>query len=175
MLGGNGVERVLVLNSIYQALNLTTLRRSIKMLCTGKAQMVAGNGHFIRGCSGMRLPVPTIIRLNHFVRLPIREVPLTRKNILWRDSYTCQYCGHQQKKGMTVDHLVPRSLGGHSSWENMVCACPRCNNRKNNRLPQAAGMVLLRRPYRPHFQPWLYDPGDGVPAEWSPYLWKREQ
>jgi len=79
--------------------------------------------------------MPSIIRMLYYIRRPMQKVALTKKNILLRDNYECQYCGLKGERMMTVDHVHPRSKGGPSTWENLVCACMRCNNRKNNRTP----------------------------------------
>ena len=85
--------------------------------------------------------MPSIIRMLYYIRRPMQKVALTKKNILLRDNYTCQYCGLKGERMMTVDHVHPRSKGGPSTWENLVCACTRCNNRKNNRTPEHANML----------------------------------
>ena len=92
--------------------------------------------------------IPTVIRLRHFVRVPFRELPLTRKNILQRDNNRCQYCGYKGEK-LSIDHVMPRSRGGTDNWENVITACLQCNVMKGNRTPEEAKMPLKTKPYKP--------------------------
>lgn len=160
---------VLLLNFTYEALHVTSLRRALKLLIAGKAEIVrTADGKVVRSPS-VTLSMPSIIRLHYFVSRPHLEVPLTRKNILLRNNYTCQYCGSKEGKNMTVDHVIPKSMGGESSWENLVCACKSCNSRKRGRSPQAARMKLLSRPKRPKLIPWRPFRKE-VPEAWLPFL-----
>lgn len=160
---------VLLLNFTYEALNVTSLRRALKLLLAGKAEVVeTSNGKLLRSTS-REIPIPSIVRLRYFVTRPHLEVPLTRKNILLRNNYTCQYCGSKDSKSMTVDHVIPKSMGGKSTWENLVCACKTCNSRKRGRSPQQAQMKLLSRPKRPKLIPWRPFRKE-VPETWLPYL-----
>jgi 5-methylcytosine-specific restriction endonuclease McrA len=93
---------------------------------------------------------------------------LTRKNVLLRDNNQCQYCG-TSRGPMTVDHIIPKTMGGTDSWENLVCACPRCNNKKGNRTPEQAGMKLPRKPSRPSYITFIQRNGE-VSKRWRPYL-----
>ncbi|MBX7215215.1 MAG: HNH endonuclease, partial [Thermoflexales bacterium] len=117
------------------------------------------------------LPGPLVIRLLHYIRVPRNlPMPLSRRAILLRDGYTCQYCGAQPgKDALTIDHILPRSRGGRTDWENVTTACGACNRRKGNRLPDEANMRLLNPPIRPRF--WnmalLTVPGNEV---WRRYL-----
>jgi 5-methylcytosine-specific restriction endonuclease McrA len=92
--------------------------------------------------------LPTVIRLRHFVRVPYKQLPLTRRNLFHRDGHRCQYCGASADQ-LSVDHVVPRSRGGLDTWENVTTACLPCNVRKGNRTPREAAMPLLRPPHRP--------------------------
>ena len=94
------------------------------------------------------IKLPTVIRLRYFIKVPYRELALTRKNLLQRDSSSCQYCGYKGDK-LSIDHVIPRSRGGTDSWENVTTACLSCNVTKGNRTPQEANMPLRKRPYRP--------------------------
>lgn len=135
-----------------------------------------GKADIVETADGLRvhsidssLPVPSILRLNHLVKVRRRDVPLTKPNVMKRDSYTCQYCGTHQTK-MTLDHVVPRDLGGGDSWENLVCACDACNSRKGNHTPQQAGMPLKRRPSKPHYFTFVIRSLGSPPEAWRPYL-----
>ncbi len=160
--------KVLVLNASYEPLNITSWRRAVVLLIKGKAEQVEHNGKYIY--SGF--PLPTVIRLRHYVRVPYKEIPLTRRNLLHRDAHSCQYCGYTGDE-LTLDHVVPRSRGGGDSWENIVTACVRCNVKKGNRTPKEASMLLSIVPHRPHsglyFEVSKYVK-NGVNQEWRKYV-----
>lgn len=139
------MSKVLVLNASYEPLNITSWRRAVVLLLKGKAEQVEHNGKILY--PGM--PLPTVIRLRHYVRVPYKEIPLTRRNLLHRDDHRCQYCGNARDL-LTLDHVLPRSRGGKDTWENIVTACVRCNVKKGNRTPEEADMFLKSTPRRPH-------------------------
>lgn len=160
---------VLMLNHNYEPLTTTNARRAIIMVLTGKAEVVEESGFFLRSVS-MTFGIPSIIRLLMFVRYAHRmHIQLSRQNILRRDRRTCQYCGRGDGM-MTIDHVVPRSLGGHDTWENLVCACSACNNRKGDRTPEQAGMPLLKPPRKPTVRSFLFQNAGTVRTTWQLYL-----
>jgi 5-methylcytosine-specific restriction endonuclease McrA len=139
------MSHVLVLNASYEPLNITTWRRAVVMVLKGKAEGLEHDpGRRIREDTLL----PTVIRLRHFVRVPYKQLPLTRRNLFHRDGHRCQYCGASADQ-LSVDHVVPRSRGGLDIWENVTTACLPCNVRKGNRTPREAAMPLLRPPHRP--------------------------
>jgi 5-methylcytosine-specific restriction endonuclease McrA len=137
--------KVLVLNASFEPLNITSWRRAVVLLLKGKAEQLEHNGKYLT----KDFPLPSVIRLRQYVRVPYKEIPLTRRNLLERDRQTCQYCDRKGDQ-LTLDHVIPRSRGGGDTWENLVAACVRCNVKKGNRTPKEAGMVLLFQPRRPH-------------------------
>ena len=139
------MAKVLVLNASYEPLNITSWRRATVLLIKGKAEQVEHNGKYIYP----GFPLPTVIRLRHYVRVPYKEIPLTRRNILHRDSHACQYCGYTGDN-LTLDHVIPRSRGGGDSWENIVTACVRCNVNKGSRTPNEAQLHLHHPPRKPY-------------------------
>jgi 5-methylcytosine-specific restriction endonuclease McrA len=168
-------QHVLVLNRLWQAIHVCTVRRALTLLFEGHAQVVADgpNGEFetysfrewrdfsqeqpqgecIHTIS-FRIRIPRVILLLVFDHLPRKEVKLTRHNIFERDKNTCQYCGKVlDRKDLNLDHVVPRDRGGPTTWENIVCSCIPCNTRKANRTPNQAGMHLIRKPKRPRWRP----------------------
>jgi len=160
--------KVLVLNASFEPLNVTSWRRAVVLIIKGKAEQIEHNDKVIYA----DFPLPTVIRLRHYVRVPYKEIPLTRRNLLQRDRHTCQYCGYTGD-GLTLDHVVPRSRGGGESWENMVTACVRCNVRKGNRTPREAEMPLSSQPRKPLSS--LYfevtrQIDSGVHQEWRKYV-----
>lgn len=139
------MRHVLVLNASYEPLNITTWRRAVVMVLKGKAE---GLEHDPARRIREDTLLPTVIRLRHFVRVPYKPLPLTRRNLFHRDGHRCQYCGASAEQ-LSVDHVVPRSRGGLDTWENVTTACLPCNVRKGNRTPREAAMPLLRPPHRP--------------------------
>ncbi|MBA3945054.1 MAG: HNH endonuclease [Herpetosiphonaceae bacterium] len=142
-------SRVLVLNASYEPLHIVPLHRAVKLLLLEKAELVEANEGHVRGlnCSVQR---PSVIRLNRYVKLPQMQVPCTRRAVLQRDGYTCQYCGASPgAEALTLDHIVPRAHGGMTTWDNVVAACRSCNGYKANRVPQAANLTLRTTPRQP--------------------------
>lgn len=142
-------SNVLVLNQNYEPLSVCSVRRAIIMQLLGKVEVVETyDGQRVYSVS-QSLPQPSVVRLSWYIKVPYKRILLTRRNIIKRDRHTCQYCG--DKKGiMTVDHVIPKRYGGGDVWENLVCACSRCNNLKADRPLEAAGMSLARQPRRPN-------------------------
>ncbi|MCS7088737.1 MAG: HNH endonuclease [Thermoflexales bacterium] len=146
------MRRVLVLNATYEPLSVVSVPRALHLVMARRAEVLETSDVVLRSAQHV-IPVPLVIRLLHYVRVPHNlPLPLSRKALLLRDNYTCQYCGAQPSRDqLTIDHVVPRSRGGRTEWENVVIACATCNRRKGNRTPEEAGMKLLRKPYRPRF------------------------
>ncbi|MBI3127283.1 MAG: HNH endonuclease [Candidatus Tectomicrobia bacterium] len=164
--------RVLVLNQTYEPIHICNARRAIRMVLLGKAVSIEDDGLLVRSES-FQFRLPAVIRLLRFVHIPrTGDIPFSKKNIWRRDNYTCQYCGSMDAV-LTVDHVIPRSRGGLSSWENVLCCCRACNARKGDRLPHEAGMTPLRPPRKPRFfHPEAMGPrlNDAVRQHWSKYL-----
>jgi len=167
--------RTLLLNSSFEPLASVTWQRAVTLVWVDKVDVVADYDAVVRSPS-LSLPVPAVVRLRRYLRVPRRGVPFTRKNLLIRDDHQCQYCLEVLRPGeLTLDHVIPRSRGGRRSWENLVAACVRCNRRKANRTPREANMVLERRPRRPP----ALAPGASLmraaeaPEQWRPYLPRR--
>jgi 5-methylcytosine-specific restriction endonuclease McrA len=141
---------VLVLNGSFEPLHFTNARRAITLLLSGKAETVESSPRVVRSPSHA-FPLPAVIRLALYIRKPFAErVAFNKKNILRRDHYACQYCGRRGDR-LTVDHVLPRSRGGSTTWTNVVAACLRCNLRKGNRTLEESGMALPRAPRQPEF------------------------
>ncbi len=138
---------VLVLNANFEPINVCTTRRAIGLVLSGKANLVLNGRGLIRTVS-RTYPRPSIIRLENMIKRPRPRVRLTKREVLRRDNYTCQYCGRHTPY-LTIDHVFPRRLGGKHSWENLVAACPACNHRKGGRTIEQAHMHLLRTPEEP--------------------------
>ena len=138
---------VLVLNANFEPINVCDTRRAIGLILNEKASLVLNGRGWIRSVSHT-FPRPSIIRLTKMVRRPRPNVKLTKREILRRDDFTCQYCG-QHNTTLTIDHVMPRHMGGEHTWENLVTACPSCNHHKGGRTIEQTHMQLLRRPAAP--------------------------
>lgn len=169
-------QHVLVLNRLWQAVNVCTAKRALTLLFQGHAQVVVNepDGSFraysfsewrdvtandhdeVVHTISFRIRVPRVILLFAFDRMPKKEVKFTRHNIFERDRNMCQYCGHTfDRKDLNLDHVIPRDRGGPTTWENIVCSCIECNTLKANRTPSEAGMILIRKPKRPKWRPFV--------------------
>jgi 5-methylcytosine-specific restriction endonuclease McrA len=137
---------VLVLNASYEPINICAARRALVLVLKGVAMTEEENGHYLHS-QRIAMRLPSVIRLLEYRRIPHQSRALSRKNILLRDRNTCQYCGVVLHAGeLTLDHVVPRSRGGLSTWENLVACCHPCNRRKGNALLDELNMKLLREP-----------------------------
>lgn len=160
---------VLLLNATYEPLAVLSLRRAAKLLLKERAEAVAADSVSLAGpeCA---LAIPTVLRLRYYVNVPRRNPPAwTRRGLLARDRYTCAYCGKVcSPREATVDHVLPISRGGRSSWGNTVTACFRCNQRKADRTPHEAGMKLLIEPKLPRTR-YLTVSGE-IPTAWKAWI-----
>ena len=138
---------VLILNVNFEPLHVCNLKRAIGLVMSGKAEIIL-NGRGVIHSSTAVHEIPSVIRLSYLIKRPRPRVSLSKREVLRRDEYTCQYCGRQLRQ-LTIDHVVPRHRGGPHTWQNLVAACAACNRRKGGRSPKEAGMHLLRRPAEP--------------------------
>ncbi len=147
MAGRNGIDTpVLVLNASYEPINICAARRALVLVLKGVATPEEYSPQLLRSAR-QAIPLPSVIRLLEYRRIPQQTRALSRKNILMRDRYTCQYCLRTLPSSeLTLDHVIPRSRSGETTWENLVTCCHECNNRKGNRTPEEAGMKLARPP-----------------------------
>lgn len=165
---------VLVLNASFEPLSVVSTRRAVVLVLKQRAALVESDDGHMRS-EHLSIPRPLVIRLLQYVRVPYRaHAPLSRRGVLARDRWTCQYCGVRPgRSAMTVDHVVPRVQGGRRSWENLVAACQGCNHRKGGRRPEQARMRLRRRPAAPRFLPIArLDPAiaDERESRWRKYI-----
>ena len=161
---------VLVLNASYEPLNITTIKRAIVLVLKDKAEPIEVIIERRFKSENISLPYPLVIRLVKYVKIPNRiKLRISRKAVLARDSYVCQYCG-KEDYSLTVDHVVPKSRGGTTSWENVVAACPYCNNRKSNKLLYEVNMSLIRPPAEPSYLVFILLGTRVINEAWRPYL-----
>ena len=192
--------QTLVLNRLWQAVNVIGVERAFSLLALDHAQVIfAEDGSFrvfdshawFEHCRENELGgsirvvhtvsqsvlVPSVLLLRGYDRMLLQEMKFNRQNLLERDDYRCQYCGKNlPNKELNMDHVIPRDRGGGTSWENVVISCIRCNSKKSNRLPKEAGMRLLKEPKRPPRRPFmtsLY--GKEVDKSWEYFLQSKEK
>ena len=184
---------VLVLNRLWQPIHTCSVKRALRLVVLGHAQVVQTDGEacyqthdffswvehsasaiaedVVRTVK-LALRIPKIIVLSLYDRLPRKEVKFTRHNVFLRDKFTCQYCGDQfAERDLNLDHVVPRDKGGKTTWENIVTSCIRCNTRKANKMPHEVNMTLLREPRTPRWRP-LFGLRSDTPtdASWRQFL-----
>lgn len=163
-----GSARVLILNASFEPLHVCSVKRAVALLMQEVAERVEDADRVLRSPRSV-FPVPSVIRLKRYVRRPHRQrVAFNRKNLLRRDDHTCQYCS-LRSNDLTLDHVVPRSRGGPTSWENVVACCRRCNAVKRDRTPDEASMALNRKPFAPAF---MFSSAYGLLPEIDP-LWVK--
>jgi 5-methylcytosine-specific restriction endonuclease McrA len=180
-------RQVLVLNRLFQAIQVTSVRRAITLLYKGQVRAVGADYRTYDFDNWQDIPVqpqdlaittparsilvPYVVQLLRFEKVPRQEVKFSRGNIYLRDRNRCQYCGKKfSTSELSLDHVVPVSRGGKSTWENVVCACLKCNVRKGNRLPTECSMVLIHPPKRPRWHPLHRFEGRQFPEIWKNFL-----
>ena len=172
-MGSERLQRpVLVLNASYEPINICAARRALVLVLKGVAAAEEESMIAVHSARA-HLRLPSVIRLLEYRRIPRQTRALSRKNILMRDRYTCQYCHRVLPSAdLTLDHVVPRSRSGESAWENLVACCHGCNNRKGGRTPEEAGMKLARqpKPFSLHTSRHLMRMLGKGEAQWRKYL-----
>jgi len=161
-------DAVLLLNSTYEPLNVINVKRALRLVLSRKADPVEADGALVRTVT-RTIPVPVVVRLAYYVRRPNQRVKFTKRTVLARDQYTCQYCG-AQTRDLTLDHVTPKTLGGETVWVNVVAACKKCNGAKGGRTLKEAGMKLRRAPREPRFLPYLRLVKNSYQRAWDKYL-----
>ena len=171
------MHQVLLLNIGYEPLRIISWRRALGLILRECVDPISADGVTIHGVS-TALHIPCVLRLKYYVNVPASDAQWTRRGVLRRDQYTCIYCGaqpgHRQigttltRRDMTVDHILPRSRGGKSTWANTACACRACNQYKADRTPAEARLRLQWMPEAPRITFWALS-GD-IPADWKIYL-----
>jgi 5-methylcytosine-specific restriction endonuclease McrA len=187
-------DNVLVLNRIWQAVNIVSAKRAFCLICKEHAQAVnpttyekydfdewvqanaSYNGDDVVGTVSLKVRIPKVILLTFYDRLPRSEVKFTRHSIYERDNYSCQYCGkhfgkHHVEQHLNIDHVIPRDAGGPTVWENVVCSCIPCNTLKANRTPSQAKMRLAKQPEKPKWRAFVATKLDDVMhPEWENFM-----
>jgi 5-methylcytosine-specific restriction endonuclease McrA len=167
---GSSSGRVLVLNASFEPINVCTVRRAAVLVLKDRAEIIE-QGAFGLHSENLTLARPVVIRLLAYVKIPrdAHSRKITRRAVFARDRWTCQYCGHE-RGNLTVDHVIPRSKGGTSGWNNIVTCCAPCNRRKGDRLPKQVNMRPRRKPKAPGPTVFIHVAAPTIPAVWEQYL-----
>ncbi len=162
-------RQVLILNQSYEPMNVIPTRKAVLLMYLGKVEIIEIEPDLYVRSVSRSFPVPSIVRLVNYARFRRKRVTLSRKNVIKRDGLQCQYCG-MRSHPLTVDHVMPKKRGGMDTWENLVCACVYCNNKKANRTPDEARMPLLREPTKPTYLFFIHKNITRMNDKWKPYL-----
>jgi len=191
--------QTLVLNRLWQAVNVVGVERAFSLLSLDHAQVIyaedgsfrmfdgpawfdfcsdldESNGSRVIRTVNQKVLVPSVLILRSYDRMLMQEIKFNKQNLLERDDYSCQYCGKKMPvKELNMDHVIPRDRGGNTTWENIVISCVTCNSKKSNRLPKEAGMRLMKEPKRPPQRPFmstLY--GKSMDKTWSHFIQTKD-
>ena len=149
------MAQCILLNADYSFLNVVDWKRALRLIVNNKVKVISYSSRSVSGAEGRRIPIPAVMRLIKLIRSVYRtRVPFSKRNVLIRDGYRCAYCGHSGGK-LTIDHIIPRSRGGQSNFENCVSCCRACNLKKGCRTPNEARMYLRKRPVQPTISEFL--------------------
>ncbi len=164
-----GLGKCLLLNASYEPLCLCSVERAVVLLYQGKVDLVEQHEDKVLRSANGRHPWPTIVRVVQFKHVERKKIPLTKRNIFRRDGFECSYCGRPGGE-LTVDHIQPKSRGGRDDWSNLTSACKTCNNVKNDRTPEEAGMVLRKKPSRPNHIVFFKAMAKEIDPQWEKFL-----
>lgn len=162
------MRRVLVLNQDYSPVSVCSAERAFLLIYLDKAELVHEDpDNKIRSVSAS-FPAPSVIRLQKYIFIPFKSVMLTRQNLFKRDSNRCLYCG--DKRDLTLDHVLPKSRGGSTTWANLATACKKCNSIKGNKTPSEAQMPLAQEPFKPSYIMFVRNFSGFTSEDWLQYL-----
>ena len=140
-------QPVLILNVNFEPLHVCNTKRALALVFSGKAEIILNGRGVVRSASA-EFEIPSVIRLCYMIKRPRPRMTLSKREILRRDEFMCQYCGRKMRH-LTIDHVIPRHKGGPHTWQNLVAACSACNRRKGGKSPSEANMLLRRQPFEP--------------------------
>jgi 5-methylcytosine-specific restriction endonuclease McrA len=161
-------KKVLVLNLDHTPVAVVNAQKAIVLTYLNKAMLLAPFDHLSIRTVDRTFHYPAVIRLHEYKNIPYQGAMLNRHNIFKRDQNECQYCG--AKKTLTIDHVIPKSKGGQTNWQNLITACHRCNTEKGDRTPDQAGLMLKYLPFRPTLSYFLAEYAEKNAVEWLPFL-----
>lgn len=164
-------RKVLVLNADYSALSICTVSKAFLLVYLNKAELVSESAKGYLRTIDRSYSMPSVIRLHRYVHLPFKGVVLSRQNVFRRDNNKCAYC--ESPYDLTLDHVMPKSRGGKTNWDNLITACRRCNSRKGDQTPEEAQMPLTHKPFKPSFIMFLRDFSNSIEENWIPFLGQK--
>lgn len=162
------MKRVLVLNQDYSPISVCSAERAFLLLYLQKAELVHDDPSDKMRSVNSAYPMPSVIRLQQYINIPYKSVMLTRQNVFKRDANKCLYCGNS--KDLTLDHVLPKSRGGDSTWTNLATACKKCNSIKGDKTPEEAKMPLTQKPFRPTYVMFVRNFSGFTSQSWLKYL-----
>lgn len=162
------MNTVLLLNQDYTPLTVCSVQRAFMLIYLKKADLVTEIQEKQLRSVTQTFPFPSVIKVKYYINIPYKGVVMSRHNIFKRDGGKCQYCG--TSKELTIDHVVPRSKGGKSTWTNLVTACKKCNSRKSDFALEKVGMKLIKAPIKPSYITFLRMNNGAYRDDWAPYL-----
>ena len=167
--------KTLKLDSSFRPLEIVDSIEALVLCLIGKAYAIENYKEEIRSVSES-FKIPAVIVLTRYVKFHFHTMTANRANVIWRDQNTCQYCSKEEEsRVLTIDHVVPRSKGGKNTWENLVTACKKCNQKKGNKTPKEANMKLLREPKRPKSNILRAISNKQISDLWKNYLWEYNE
>ncbi|WP_317194238.1 HNH endonuclease [Penaeicola halotolerans] len=164
-------KKVLVLNQDYSPIGVCHVQKAFILVFLDKADIIEQFESLKLRTIEKSFPYPAVIKLSNYKNIPYKGVMLNRFNLFKRDGFSCQYCS--SRKDLTLDHVIPKSKGGKTTWENLVTACRRCNARKGHQTPEQVGLKLAQQPYKPTYADFLKEYALQNAIEWLPYLKAR--
>jgi len=162
------MRRVLVLNQDYSPISVCSSERAFLLLYLDKAELVHEDPNNKLRSVNRSYPAPSVIRLQKYIFIPFKSVMLTRQNLFKRDGNECLYCG--SRGDLTLDHVMPKSRGGTTTWSNLVTACKRCNSIKGSNTPEEADMPLSKKPFKPSYIMFVRNFSGFTSEDWLQYL-----
>lgn len=162
------MRRVLVLNQDYSPISVCSMERAFLLVFMEKAEMVHEDEKLAMRTVSRSYPAPSVIRLQKYINIPYKSILLSRQNIFKRDGHKCLYCG--ATNDLTLDHVMPKSRGGNSSWTNLATACKKCNSIKGDKTPEEAEMPLSMQPFKPSYIMFVRNFSGFTSKEWLQYL-----
>ena len=163
---------VLVLNQDYTPITICSVQRAFTLIFLGKADLIEEIKEKSLRSITTKFPFPSVVRINKYVHIPYKRVVMTRQNIFKRDEGKCQYCG--TTKELTLDHVIPRSKGGRSTWLNLVTACKKCNSLKGDQSLEKSKLKLSKKPVKPSYISFLRMQKGNYQERWNQYLSTKE-
>ena len=165
--------KTLKLDMAFRPIEVIDAIEGLVLCLVGKAQAIESYNHEINSVND-RFKLPSVIALKRIVKFHFKTMACKRQNVFWRDQYQCQYCSAKPNiEKLTIDHITPRSKGGKNTWDNLVTACKRCNQKKGNKTLEQTNMKLIRKPFVPRSSVLRNVNKNQISPLWKDYLWEN--